>query len=141
MEIFKNVSLYDKMIKYAKSVVVKNKSNICHIDLVHDLILLKEITEDNFLQEIKSLFLIERRSKDKSTDINSLAFERHGTKSTENVYSNACKKCQESYPVDFFRKSILKNWVVPIFYIWKKCESIDFNESRKKNDIINEIHH
>ena len=141
MEIFKNVSLYEKMIKYAKSVVIKNKSNICHIDLVHDLILLKEITEDNFLQEIKSIFLVERRSKDKSTDINSLAFEWHGTKTTENVCSNACKKCQESYPIDFFRKRILKNGFVQIYYICKKCESIDSNERRKKTDKINELTH
>ena len=141
MEIFKNESLYDKMINYAKSVVYKNKSNICHIDLVHDLILEKEITESNYIQEIKSLFLIERRIKDKNTDVTDLAFEWHGTKTAENVYSTPCKRCKESYPVDFFRKRILKNGVVQIYYICKKCESIDCNERRKKTDKINELTH
>ena len=134
MEIFKNESLYDKMINYAKSVVYKNKSNICHIDLVHDLILEKEITESNYIQEIKSLFLIERRIKDKNTDVTDLAFEWHGTKTAENVYSTPCKRCQESYPVDFFRKRTLKNGFVQIYYICKKCESKDVTTRLRKID-------
>ena len=52
-----------------------------------------------------------------------------------------CKKCQESYPIDFFRKRILKNGFVQIYYICKKCESIDCNERRKKTDKINELTH
>ena len=134
MEIFKNESLYDKMINYAKSVVYKNKSNICHIDLVHDLILEKEITESNYIQEIKSLFLIERRIKDKNTDVTDLAFECHGTKTAENVYSTPCKRCRESYPVDFFRKRTLKNGFVQIYYICKKCESKDVTTRLRKID-------
>jgi|688.fasta_scaffold164645_2 hypothetical protein len=136
MEAFNNISLYNNMINYAKSVVYKNKSNICPVDLVHDLILEKQITESNYIQEIKSVFLIERRTKDKHTDIIGLAFEWHGNKSSENVYSTPCKRCQESYPVDFFRKRTLKNVFIQIYYICKKCESKDVTTRLRKIDPI-----
>jgi len=129
------------MISYAKSIVCKNKSNICHIDLVHDLIITEEVTEDNFCQKIKSFFLIERRIKDKNNNIADIQFEWNGNKVAETIYSTPCKKCQESYPVDFFRKRNLKNGVVQIYYICKKCESIDCNERRKRTDKTNELTH
>ena len=54
-------------------------------------------------------------------------------------FENACKKCQESYPSDFFRKRILKNGKVQTYYICKKCESIDSGLRRKENDKKNEL--
>jgi hypothetical protein len=135
MEAFNNISLYNNMIDYAKSVVYKNKSNICHIDLVHDIILSEEITKDNYRQKIKSLFLVEVRGKDKNL---TMIFS-NGIKS--NVELHVCKKCQESYPSDFFRNRLLKNGFVQIYYICKRCESKDCGDRQKRTDKTNELTH
>jgi hypothetical protein len=141
MESFNNISLYNNMINYAKSVVYKNKSNICHIDLVHDLILEKEITELNYIQEIKSMFFIEVRSKDKNQTLQSLEFNNFSGSVKNNVETHSCKKCQESYTTDFFRNRLLKNGFVQIYYICKKCESKDCGDRQKRTDKINELTH
>lgn len=135
MKTFNNISLYEKMLKYAKHVVCVNKSKICHIDLVHDLILSEEITEENYCQKIKSLFLVEVRSKDKNL---TMAFSNGIRK---NVESHSCKKCQESYPTDFFRNRLLKNGFVQIYYICRKCESKDCGDRQKRTDQKNELTH
>jgi len=133
MNTFNDIDLYDSMLKYAKRVLFFNKSNICHIDLVHDLILSEEITSDNYKQKIKSLFMVEVRGKDKNL---TMCFS-NGAKG--NVESHCCKKCQESYPSDFFRNRLLKNGFIQIYYICKKCESIDSFNRRKRNDEKTEL--
>jgi hypothetical protein len=136
MEALNNISLYNNMLNYAKSVVYKNKSNISHIDLVHDLILEKEITDLNYIQEIKSKFFIEVRCKDKIQSSQSLEFNNFNGKQKLNVETHCCKKCQESYPSDYFRNRLLKNGFIQIYYICKKCESQDSMIRQRKKDPI-----
>ena len=57
-------------------------------------------------------------------------------KSYEQLYLDEVQKdfnCNET--------EYLKNGVIQIYYICKKCESIDSNERRKKTDKINELTH
>ena len=139
MEAFTNIDLYNKIILFSKKIILNNNSKLNHIDLAHDLILSKDINYDNYMSELKSFFFTESRLQSSNISTDSIQFQWHGTKMSENVFENACKKCQESYPADFFRKRILKNGKVQIYYICKQCESIDSNIRRKKNDKKNEL--
>ena len=139
MEAFTNIDLYNKIISFSKKIILNNNSKLNYIDLAHDLILSKDINYDNYMSELKSFFFEERRLQSSNVNIDSIQFQWHGTSIRENVFENACKKCQESYPSDFFRKRILKNGKVQTYYICKKCESIDSGLRRKENDKKNEL--
>ena len=138
MNVFNDIYLYEAMIKYAKIVVYTNKSKTNPIDLVHDLIIQEDINNDNYRNKIKSLFFTEVRSKDKGIS----SFAQDNAKGFEKVIESIpCKKCQESYPPDFFRNRLLKNGFVQIYYICKRCESKDCGDRQKRTDKTNELTH
>ena len=68
--------------------------------------------------------------------LQSLEFNNFNGSVKNNVKIDSCKKCQESYPTDFFRNRLLKNGFVQIYYICKKCESKDVTKRLRKIDPI-----